>query len=991
MSLTQLGYTTKTDGFVFCDDKSQAKNKVEWLYLKECEKFPVQPSAVFFRRFYKNDEVEKPYHSEPSVCIFDVENTFFNSELHKQLHAALWSAGRNEIYVLRSQTRLDILNARKPAAKLGDNDVTLESKDLLLVEKSLAKYEAFKYSTHLFQSGLFWEQDDFKSRIEGNSSPYEFLLSHLLAARKKIHSEVIQHELSKQTIDKLLIISILVKFLEEIKVDEKKHTLNEIYQKHNIESNSFAEVIESHKIFDILDELSKEFNGKIFDQFNKTEKQIIQTIDLQSLAQFLNADIHIPSQQFFIWKQYDFKFLPAEVISSIYENFTGEGEKGVVYTPIHLVNLMIDEVMPLDKSNLFINEDFKILDPACGSGVFLVAAYKRLLQWWFINNEKPIDSETAKRILGKNIFGVDIEETAVLVSIFGLTTTLLDRLSPKEIWNNLEFKDLSEGNIQEANFKDWINNNKKNKEKYFDLIIGNPPFNPSKKGTITAKEFKTLLNKTVPGNKLSLMFLESALYFGKKICMVIPSNSFLYSKSQNNHNYRTQIFTDYTVEKIYDFTHLREELFIKKAIRGISYKKKGRTPVLSLIINNQKSEYQPIEHIVVKRQFQSEQKMRFEIDTYDCHVVPFQKVIDKAKHFVWKTNLLGGGQLFHLIYRLSLLRTLKEFVSNKSKQNKEWLYRSGYKIGGKTKKTKFDYINKGDKIIDVDEKGNIIIDINGEKTDMFESSPSAFMYEPPFIVFDQVLGNECIPTALVKNYKKQYLYFNRDFVGISAPKNQLKTLENIYQLFSKKCNKLYQLQTLVNSGSAMIMTETEINKRDIDSLPFPGNKDYLKLSKTEEFIQNDVLNYYRHLAKAPDGDAKILFQPITKKDKQLKRFGETYCEAMNDIYETETQNWQIGKVTQTPNSTIYRIGFGKKQSLGYQYEKEETDSIFSTLIYDDLQNAGVRFTRVVRYYKHENGFDFVYFIKPNARRYWLNSIALRDAGDTYMDFKKNGY
>jgi hypothetical protein len=57
MSLIQLGYTNNNDGFVFCKDENQAKNKVEFLYLKECEKLPLIPSAVFFRRFYKEDRV----------------------------------------------------------------------------------------------------------------------------------------------------------------------------------------------------------------------------------------------------------------------------------------------------------------------------------------------------------------------------------------------------------------------------------------------------------------------------------------------------------------------------------------------------------------------------------------------------------------------------------------------------------------------------------------------------------------------------------------------------------------------------------------------------------------------------------------------------------------------------------------------------------------------------------------------------------------------
>ncbi|MGB0982406.1 MAG: HsdM family class I SAM-dependent methyltransferase [Saprospiraceae bacterium] len=983
MSLIQLEYTIKNDGFVICKDENQAKNKVELLYLKECKRLPLAPSAIFFRRFYKEDNSTIPYHSEPSVCIFNTKEYFFNTEEHKELHRALWSAGKNDIYIIQTPTRVDIINARRPAKVNSKKELTLDTSSLRLAEGLLQDFNDFRFSSHLFSSGVFWEQSDFTNVIDENSMPHLFLLNHLIIARKELHKEAKTENLSNAIIDKLLIISILVKFLEEIKDDNGRHTLKAIYRKLNIESEQFAEVIKNGKIFEVLGELAKEFNGKIFDQFSDDEKQSIQKANLKSLIQFLEANIEISTQQFFLWEQYNFKYLPAEVISSIYENFTGEGEKGVVYTPIHLVNMLVDEVMPLDKYELFKDESFKILDPACGSGVFLVAAYKRLLQWWVINNEKPIDSQTAKRILEENIYGVDVEETAVLVSIFGLTISLLDRLSPKEIWNNLKFKDLRTENVEEANFNNWIINNKENKEKYFDVILGNPPFNASSKGTITKKDFKEILNKEVPGNKLALMFLESALYFGKKVCMIIPSNVFLYNKASTNHKYRKRIFTDYTVEKIYDFTHLRRILFHKTA----------DTPIIALTINNQPSKYQSIEHIVVKRQFQSERKMRFEIDYYDNHIVSYDKAISEKRHFVWKTNLLGGGRLFHLIYRLGLLRTLKEFINNKKKENSEWIYQSGYKIGGKTKKKKALFIENGDKIINVSEDGRYDISTNGEKTDMFESFPAEIMYQPPFIVFDQIIGNNNIPISIIEHYHKEYIYFNRDFVGIHAPKNDLNILRKIYQQVRNISPKLYQLSALVNSGSIMIILETAIRKQDIDNLPYPENKQYLKLSSQEKAIQDDVLNYYIHLGKAitKNGNGTILHQPIREQDVQLKDFGKTYCDSMNEIYGTTESEWQIGTIKQTPNFLIYQIGFGKKDGLKYQFVRENSDNIIQKLIDNDLENSGVRFKRIVRYYNHIDGYDCIFFIKPRAKRYWLNSIALRDADDTFMDLKAAGY
>ncbi len=137
-----------------------------------------------------------------------------------------------------------------------------------------------------------------------------------------------------------------------------------------------------------LSELACEFNGNIFDNFLPEEKQQIEQTELSLVADFLRAKLDIPQKQYFLWEQYSFNHLPVELISSIYENFLPK-EKGVVYTPPFLVNSLIDEVMPLDKAETYFSSNqFKVLDPSCGSGVFLAAAYKRMLQWWAVNHHK---------------------------------------------------------------------------------------------------------------------------------------------------------------------------------------------------------------------------------------------------------------------------------------------------------------------------------------------------------------------------------------------------------------------------------------------------------------------------------------------------------------------------------------------------------------------------------------------------------------------------
>lgn len=986
-TLNRLGYTTDNG---LCHNIKEAKNNVERLYIDEAQKLGVD--AVYFRRFYKEDST-KPHHSEPAVCIFQKTESFFNSKEHKELHAALWSAGRIEVYVIQTDARIDIINARKPAKRInvGELEINRNDKDLVLANNALAEFNNTRFSAHLFSSGTFWEQSELIDKIDGNSSPYNFLLDYLMRVRRKLSTNL---NLENSTIDKLLIICILVKFLEDIKDDKGKHTLRKIFKTYKIKS--FAEALEQNIFIEILGDLATEFNGKIFDQLSDKEKNKIEKSDLSLIAQFLRADIDIETKQLFLWSQYNFNHLPAEVISAIYENFIqadasrkGKQEKGVVYTPLHLVNLLVDEVMPLENPDLFNNNKFKVLDPACGSGVFLVAAYKRMLQWWTINNSKNgiikyPNKRVAQKILEDNIFGVDIQETAALVSIFGLTTALLDKLTPKEIWDNLKFKNLKEKNIQKNSFFLWANENKIEEGK-FDLVIGNPPFNSSNE--ISKEELKEEEEQApfysqfedIPRGKFALKFFEGALFFGKKICMIIPSSIFLYNKNKTEkpQKYRNRVFTENTVEKIYDFTHLRRDLFHKV----------GEIPVVALILNKKPSNQKSIEHIIVKRELLYEKKVRFEIDYYDKHYVPFHWAIDKSKQFIWKTNLLGGGRLFHFTYRLSLLKKLGAFL--KKKEQEEWVYSIGYiTTENNNEKNKANYIT-GKKTIkpkSFSERGEF--ELITETSKYFLRKRKKGLYEPPHIIFRLVVETSTIPMVFVNDY----LCFNSSFVGISSPPKDKDELKKIYNRLyeNKETTELYQVFILATSSKALVYHETSMIKEDIDNLPYPENIEYLIPSLEENIIIQDVSQYYRHLGKhiSKNSAGGILIDSIT--EPELKDFGKTYCKTLNAIYAKNKKSWQVGKVIQTPMFVYYQLGFGKNKGLKYKYETSQ-EEVSLSLMEDKQSNSGAVFKRIVRQYNHENGFDCVFLRKPHNRRYWLKSIALRDADDTFMDLKEAGF
>ena len=979
--LEKIGYISQ-NGLVMCENIAKTDNNSEKLLLSEAKSLGAK--AVLFRRHYGTN-LNSSLKSDPAVYIFQQKDEFTNSVAHKELHSKIWSSGQIDIYIFLTQNKVEIFNGRRPADVDG---IELNLKRLLLCSEVIEKFNDQRFSSSLFCKGTFWDQSDFVNEWSEKDNPYLHLLKHLDLSRKLIYERK-SNKLSQKSIDRLLILSLLIKFIEGIDPDGK-HSLREIYNNNNV--NNFEDAVDKNRVVEILSDLSQVFNGRIF-ALDEDVKSEISNGDLSLLSGFLKGNIELKTKQLFLWQQYDFKYLPAEVISAIYENFiqadsikeSGSREKGVVYTPIHLVNLLVDDVMPLENATCFTNETFKILDPTCGSGVFLVAAYKRLLQWWAINNSKDgnivfPNAIIAQRIMEKNNFGVDVLPTATNVSIFGLTIALLEKLTPQEIWNNLKFNDLN-NNIQCESFVKWAINAPKD----FDLVIGNPPFNEpngQKSIDILKPEYLAQLNikhKRIPASNFALHFFEIAMTLTKKVCMILPSAVLLYSKSSINHVYRKDIFTDFSISKIYDFTHMRRILFHQSA----------EVSVLALIASNYKNERKPIEHVVVRRIDESENKLRFEIDHYDRHFVPWNWAVDKTKSFIWKCNLLGGGRLFHLIYRLSLLPKLIDFIDEK-----ELHHTRGYE-GGST----FEKHNVN-RIINITENGGLEIESNVSiSSDNFKN---VSIYSQPFIIIDQNISQNNLALAYVNSENlPKFLYYKRDFFSIKGTLGKSEDcLVTIFEQFKKDkgLNSLNEnLYLFCTTSSALVLTELHVNKLDILELPFLKNSNSLELSVTELLVQNDVLDYYIHLGKSlskGDGGEKLYFKPDLL---ELELFGKTFCDLINPLHSEDGMSWQIGDVISTENDSFiaYQFIFGKpKLPRSFVIKTKGLNAIheeIGLIVKNQNENRGAIFNRIVKWYGSNDGYDYVIFIKPNTRRYWLQSIALRDADEVSWDYYEEGY
>lgn len=240
-------------------------------------------------------------------------------------------------------------------------------------------------------------------------------------------------------------------------------------------------------LFNRLDEV---FNGSIFpmppnlaDAYDAAHLNLLRQV-LRHGAQLGSRD---SLQLSFI--DYDFASIRTETLSAIYEMFLRNEDKdagknfGTFYTPPYLADYALDrleEQTPLD-------DGVRVLDPATGSGVFLVGAYRRIVEMSLPKGKTRLPLNQLHRLMTSNIFGVELNATACHVAAFSLYLTMLDYVDPEEVadftrWPvlvgrprlfppMLKGKGTSAANIRVGDFFSEVAADIR-----CDVVVGNPPW-----------------------------------------------------------------------------------------------------------------------------------------------------------------------------------------------------------------------------------------------------------------------------------------------------------------------------------------------------------------------------------------------------------------------------------------------------------------------------------------------------------------------------------
>jgi type I restriction-modification system DNA methylase subunit len=387
------------------------------------------------------------------------------------------------------------------------------------------------FSTEGIKKGFFdkYVQTDTKKKgstpldkefVETLDNWRKLLADDIAENNLKLDNEEINYAV-QQTIDRI----IFLRFCED-RSTEKFGTLQETVSKGDHYKNLFAH----------FKQADEKYNSGLFD-FDKDHVSHKLKIDNKIVKKIINA-LYRPNND------YEFGVMPVEVLGNAYEEFLGkvihitpghrakinidkkpEVQKagGVFYTPQYIVNYIVENTLGKlikGKTPEQISK-IRVLDPACGSGSFLLGAYVSLLRYYTdyywkqdYHKKKIKDNPLTpngnltvaekKKILTNNIYGVDIDANAVEVTRLSLLLKAMEGETEASVAHQLQFfkkgilpdldlniqcgnslvePDFYEGKIQYDKENDKIKAfNWKSafpkvfKDGGFDVVIGNPPY-----------------------------------------------------------------------------------------------------------------------------------------------------------------------------------------------------------------------------------------------------------------------------------------------------------------------------------------------------------------------------------------------------------------------------------------------------------------------------------------------------------------------------------
>ncbi|MBD2386575.1 HsdM family class I SAM-dependent methyltransferase [Cylindrospermum sp. FACHB-282] len=970
----------------------------------------------------------------PIALVCDFQREVSEDTLRKTYRLA-WSFSRTPSLITTEPNRLRIWTCyeKPPAAEENINPVIEVSRQELELfnQPSLSEQASETFRLHWADlvSGQFFQENS--QRFQRSQAADQMLLRNLKSVRQKLQ----QNKLDDDTIHDLLARIIFIQFLfdrqeSEGTPDLNTNLLDHLYRIGELSArySNLPGILRNHRdTYKFFRWLNGKFNGDLFPGKGstveeseaewQTEERKVKEIHLNILADFVSGHVDMESGQLSLWSYYHFDVIPLEFISSIYEEFVSKKSgTGVHYTPEHIVDFILDGVLPWDSQEW----DIKILDPACGSGIFLVKAFQRLIyRWEQAHLNRTIQSSDLKSLLENNLFGVDVDTQAVRVASFSLYLTMLDKVEPQDYWENeFRFPRLRERQLINADFF------QENKEGFrsvqdaakYDLVVGNAPWG-EKSMTPLAKLWAKNSNWKSSYKNIGPLFLPKTAVLtkqGGKIAMMQPALALIFNQVGTAQEFRSKLFSEFKVEEIVNLSALRFGLF-KDAI----------SPACIIIMCASPPDGEPLTYICPKPVSSNEDYYHIIIEPNDINIIYQREAVSDP--LVWTSLMWGGRRDLTLIRRLSNYQSLAKLESLNIVLSSQGIIR------GSRQKRHTAILRR--RILEDKQFTKLFPDgtathfvakqlpLNDDPYTHRLTDLAAFDLPQLIIKLSWSKKSRRFHVAITESDEQnnQGIICSGSYVSVHIPKKYSLTLEAACLSYKSKLAVYY----LLLSSGRFASYIPEVKPSDLLRLPIPEEiagllqniktiddvderiRQAFEFKDSEWVLINDLFNY-----TLPDfkGDSASPGRKRTHRrdNGQSKNNTEpeltAYCEYFLRVLKAGFgQDKQVcATIFQEQTNTklpirLVAIYLNRPDCEGVHIEPIDSPDLLeqlerlNQLCLDrgSTEDGGIFYQRVARVYDSVqlNGLNIptIYLIKPDKIRYWTRSMALRDADEVAAD------
>lgn len=663
-------------------------------------------TSLRYKEVFKKIHIDAVYETSgglsdipASPCIYFKKLDDPSPERFRELQREVWYEGRTPTLWIITPTEVRIYNTfSKPRQ---DDDEKTRLLDILpIIADGLEKEKVERFHRELFDTGVFWGTPKGKM-IDRRERMDEALLEDL----RYTETILIENGLEVSVAHAVLGRTIFAAYLQdrEIPNRQERGILNRHFFQRRYGCHSLVELLNKgkEKTYLFFTWLHETFNGDLF-PVDRIEKNQVKPFHLKVLADLLSgADMSTyPSrpeknvtgpQLQFLFFPYQFQYIPIELLSSVYEMFAHSRDsaaaraQSVHYTRLQLVELVLSLAMKNLKS------DARVLDPACGSGVFLVEAFRRLALMKAREKKRPLIREELQDLLTSQIFGIDIERGAVQVTAFSLYLALLELDPDPQPPSALKFPKLVDPDANDKrppnlyvqdvfNHEHLFNQNEPFSKQKFHLIVSNPPWtaltkddaprdpDDPEKGKQWGLEYCE--QHQIPDRKPDQAFMLRVKDFAEsdtQIALIVASRLFYQQAGIEGETWLELFLKCFTVQTVINLSDLVDEniLFGENRIKDSEGKWKRKTVKMpaSVILYRSSAPTENLYITYISPKWYEEAKRRGAIVVSPSDINTISLKFLYENQFLWKTAFRGSQRDFRLLQRLTHLPSLGQILN----------------------------------------------------------------------------------------------------------------------------------------------------------------------------------------------------------------------------------------------------------------------------------------------------------------------------------------